>query len=73
MSRTVVIVDDSKFLIKQIAEFFADKLGFKVLAEGNDGEHAVQLYRKYKPDLITMPFGNFLHECLISYSNSPLS
>ena len=24
-------------------------------------------------DLASMPFGNFLHECLISYSNSPLS
>ena len=54
MARTVVIVDDSKFLIKQITEFFSEKLGFTVVAEGFDGEQAVQLYKKFKPDLITL-------------------
>jgi two-component system chemotaxis response regulator CheY len=54
MARTVVVVDDSKFLIKQISEFFRSQLGFEVLAEGNDGEQAVQLYRQHKPELITL-------------------
>jgi two-component system chemotaxis response regulator CheY len=54
MANTVVIVDDSKFLIKQISEFFSTKLGFTVLAEGYDGEQAVQLYRQHKPDIITL-------------------
>ena len=54
MARTVIIVDDSKFLIKQIVDFFEKKLGFSVLATGNDGNEAVELYRKHKPDLITL-------------------
>jgi two-component system chemotaxis response regulator CheY len=54
MSRTVVIVDDSKFLLKQIVEFFEQQLGFTVAATGNDGNEAVELYRKLKPDLITL-------------------
>jgi two-component system chemotaxis response regulator CheY len=54
MAKTVVIVDDSKFLIKQIAQFFEKNLGFQVVATGNDGNEAVELYRKHKPDLITL-------------------
>lgn len=54
MARTVVIVDDSKFLIKQIVEFFEKQMGFQTLATGNDGNEAIELYRKHKPDLITL-------------------
>lgn len=54
MSKSVVIVDDSKFLIKQIVDFFENQLGFQVMATGNDGNDAVELYKKYKPDLITL-------------------
>jgi two-component system, chemotaxis family, chemotaxis protein CheY len=54
MQRKVVIVDDSKFLIKQIVEFFEKQLGFIVLETGSDGNEAVALYRKHKPDLITL-------------------
>ncbi len=52
--KTAVIVDDSKFLIKQIVEFFYKQLGFNVVATGNDGNDAVELYRIHKPDLITL-------------------
>lgn len=54
MSKTVVVVDDSKFLIKQIVDFFEKQLGFQVLGTGNDGNEAVELYKKLKPDLITL-------------------
>ena len=54
MKRTVVIVDDSKFLMKQITDFFEQQLGFSVAATGYDGNEAVELYRKFKPDLITL-------------------
>lgn len=54
MSRSVIIVDDSKFLIKQIVDFFEKQLGFTVLATGSDGNEAVELFRKHKPDLITL-------------------
>jgi len=54
MKKTVVIVDDSKFLLKQISEFFEQQLGFTVVATGCDGNDAVDLYRNHKPDLITL-------------------
>jgi len=54
MSKSVLIVDDSTFLSKQISEFFSSQLGFQVLAIGKDGNEAVELYRKHKPDLVTM-------------------
>jgi two-component system, chemotaxis family, chemotaxis protein CheY len=54
MAKTVVIVDDSKFLIKQISQFFEKDLGFQVVATGFDGNEAVELYKKHKPDLITL-------------------
>ena len=50
----MVIVDDSKFLLRQITEFFEQQLGFSVVATGCDGNDAVELYRKFKPDLITL-------------------
>jgi two-component system, chemotaxis family, chemotaxis protein CheY len=53
-ARTVVIVDDSKFLIKQIIDFFQKQLGFEVLATGNDGNDAIELFRTHKPNLITL-------------------
>ena len=54
MDRTVVIVDDSKFQTMQLGRFFADVLGFKVLATGENGEEAVEMYKAHKPDLLTM-------------------
>lgn len=54
MARTVVIVDDSSFLSKQIAEFFGSQLGFQVVGIGKDGNEAVELFRQHKPDLVTM-------------------
>lgn len=59
MSKTVVIVDDSKFLIKKIAAFFEKEMEYQVVAQGYDGNDAVELYRQHQPDLlaldITMP------------------
>lgn len=59
MQGTAVIIDDSRFLITRIAEFFERDLGLTVLATGHDGSDAVELYRTHRPDLlsldITMP------------------
>ena len=52
--KSVIVVDDSKFLVKQIVTFFEQQMAFEVIATGNDGNEAVDLYRKYKPDLITL-------------------
>jgi two-component system chemotaxis response regulator CheY len=54
MPYSVVIVDDSSFQTMQLGRFFADTMGFAVAATGENGEEAVELYRKHRPDLITM-------------------
>ncbi|MDM8558683.1 response regulator [Candidatus Parabeggiatoa sp. HSG14] len=54
MPKTVVIVDDSKFLIKKIVAFFENEVKYEVVAQGYDGNDAVALYRKHQPDLIAL-------------------
>jgi two-component system chemotaxis response regulator CheY len=54
MKKSVVIVDDSKFLVTMLRDFFQDVMNFDVIATGNNGIHAVELYRKHKPDLLTL-------------------
>jgi len=54
MSKTVIIIDDSKYLIKKMVEFFEKDVGYKVVAEGYDGNEAVSLFQEHQPDLITL-------------------
>src|SRR4051812_33705405 len=54
MSKRIVIIDDSIFLIKQLTAFFEVTMGYKVVATGCDGSHALPLYTAHKPDLITL-------------------
>lgn len=56
MKRKVIIVDDSRFLLASIREFFeGGKIGdYEVLATGTNGVQAVELYRRYQPDLLTL-------------------
>lgn len=54
MPRSVLIIDDSTFLSRQMADFFTTQLGFQVVGVGRDGNEAVDLYRKLVPDLVTM-------------------
>jgi two-component system chemotaxis response regulator CheY len=54
MSRRVVIVDDSQFIIKTLTEFFTEKMNYKVVGTGRDGNEAIALYRQHLPDLLTL-------------------
>lgn len=54
MSRKVVIVDDSQTLVRQLQAFLEDNLGYRVVATGSDGAEAVELYRRHRPDLMTL-------------------
>ena len=54
MSRRVVIIDDSRFIVEKLSTFFIEKMQYNVVATGDDGFSAVELYRKFKPDLITL-------------------
>lgn len=56
MKRKVVIIDDSKFLLGMLQDFFeGGKIGeYEVVATGSNGVQAVELYRRHKPDLLTL-------------------
>jgi len=51
--KTVLIIDDSdnmRLTIKELVE----KNGFQVVGEAADGKTGVDLYKKLKPDIVTM-------------------
>ena len=58
MASTILIVDDSRFLRKQLSKFLAEH-GYEVLAEGENGNEGFKLYEEHRPDIvlldITMP------------------
>ena len=53
-SKRVIIVDDSPFIVKQLIKFYKDEMEWEVIATGKSGEEAIELYRKYQPDLISL-------------------
>lgn len=50
---TVLLVDDSKMSRKMLKNLLEDE-GYSVIAEAGDGMEAIEAYRKYTPDLITL-------------------
>src|SRR3954452_3250022 len=52
-TRRVVVTDDSAFMRKIISTALA-RAGFEVVASGRDGDEAIDLCRRHKPDAITL-------------------
>ena len=52
MSR-ILVCDDSAFMRMMLKKLLTD-IGHEIVAEAGDGKQAVQLYRQFKPDLVTM-------------------
>ena len=53
MSRTVLICDDTLFMRAAIRQYLATG-DYEVVAEASNGIEAEELYRKHRPDLVTM-------------------
>lgn len=51
MSTSVVIIDDDVDTVTVFSDYMRLK-GFNVLATGKDGKEAIELYEKYKPDVL---------------------
>ena len=49
----VLIVDDAAFMRMMIKDIL-EKNGFEVIGEANNGIKAVEIYKKEKPDVVTM-------------------
>lgn len=50
----IVIVDDALLIRMQLKKFFEETMNFEVVGQGGDGIQAVDLFRKHKPDLLTI-------------------
>jgi two-component system chemotaxis response regulator CheY len=53
MAAKVLIVDDAAFMRMMIKDIL-EKNGFQVVGEANNGLKAVELYKKERPDVVTM-------------------
>ncbi|CAB1241531.1 response regulator [Clostridium sp. MT-14] len=49
----ILIVDDAAFMRMMIKDIL-EKNGFEVIGEANNGIKAVELYKKERPDVVTM-------------------
>jgi two-component system chemotaxis response regulator CheY len=50
---SIVIIDDSEFLVAQMKRYL-EKLGHEIVAVGHDGFAGLRLYKKFRPDVLTL-------------------
>lgn len=53
MSKTILIIDDSPFVTKQITELI-QKNNYEVIGHAGNGEEGIRLFAEMKPDLIIL-------------------
>ncbi len=53
-NKKIIIVDDSNFIVKQLMAFYKKEMGYDIVAVGNSGSEAIDLYREHKPDLMSL-------------------
>lgn len=51
--KKVLIVDDASFMRMMLKNILIQD-GHEIVAEGENGEQAVELYKKHRPDFVTM-------------------
>ena len=56
MSVSVLVVDDSGFFRKRLAEILGSTGEIRVVAAASNGREALQMVEKYRPDVITMDY-----------------
>ncbi len=53
MSKKILVVDDAKIIRSKIKKVLTAH-GYEIIAECDDGAKAVEAYKKFNPDLVTM-------------------
>jgi two-component system chemotaxis response regulator CheY len=50
---SVLVVDDSKFMRKMLSDILTEE-GHQIVGEAENGKEAIELYKKLKPDVVTL-------------------
>lgn len=53
MQKRIVVIDDSNLMRNRICQCLADA-GHDVVGKGKDGSEAVELYKRLRPDIVTL-------------------
>lgn len=53
MGKKILLVDDTKFMRMLLKNLLVPE-GYEIVAEAEDGVQAIEMSRRFKPDLITM-------------------
>jgi len=53
MAKTILVVDDMVFVRRVLIQILT-QAHYQIVGEAADGEEAIQLYEKLRPDLVTM-------------------
>ncbi len=54
MSKRILVVDDSSMMRKMLAKVLVGKGHHTIVGEAKNGNEALEMYKKLRPDLITM-------------------
>jgi len=52
---TVLIADDASFMRNSL-KYIVENSGHTVVGMAKEGQEALELYRKYKPDIVTLDY-----------------
>jgi DNA-binding NarL/FixJ family response regulator len=54
MARTILVADDSPLMRKMLCEIFEDEKNYDICAEASNGQEAIDLALKHRPELIIL-------------------
>jgi two-component system chemotaxis response regulator CheY len=54
MPKSVVIIDDSQYMVDVLTKFFKETMELNVVGASTNGMDAIELYRTFQPDLLSL-------------------
>ena len=56
MARTVLVADDSRIIRETLCRIFGDEENYNICAEATNGQEAIELALKHRPELVILDF-----------------
>ena len=54
MIKTILVIDDSPFVYKQVKDMVEEKGGYEVIGSAKTGEEGIELYKQLNPDAVIL-------------------